>query len=408
MEPDCVCGRAAVDSTGGYAFAYITAFTDGALPAELGGCEFCAGARERSARERLYRAVTYTGPLNIVVLGGGLAGLAAADAISEALAEYPGELPRGMSLTLIEGERAMGGRAISAPIDEQRDLHPNAPYRAHVPHGIHFVWGCYEHFLRFAHGAGPALVPDRGTSTYCAWLAPPDLAQGDAARVVALHVCNPEIPEQAWSPRARSVLRAVARSSRAVAVVEQMLGSLFNRSIALHDYLSYLDILFAEEDLGPELRWRIFAAGVFASVARLAETSTLLREALDGRDPTEVDIGELMQPTFPGFAPTLRRTPQRRAVRVGGDDSAHMAPLADDDILGVSGRLRDDARAVSGVAGLLARDATRVARRLGRFHPKLRGKPEISGRRLRPWHDGSGFGGSTPPGTPTPASGASR
>src|SRR3954471_12173038 len=102
---------------------------------------------------------SYVGPRKIVVIGGGIAGLAAADAISAALARYPGPLPDGMSVTLIEGESAFGGRATSAPIDEVRSLHPNAPRRVDVPHGVHFVWGSYAHFRRFV--GEETLTPQR-------------------------------------------------------------------------------------------------------------------------------------------------------------------------------------------------------------------------------------------------------
>src|SRR3954464_14179219 len=100
--------------------------------------------------------MAYNGPKNIVILGGGIAGLAAADAVSEALHPYAvaGTLPPGMSVTVVEGEAQLGGRATTWNMNGAGALDPAEPPprppAGHSPHGIHFTWHSYEHFLRFA------------------------------------------------------------------------------------------------------------------------------------------------------------------------------------------------------------------------------------------------------------------
>src|SRR5690606_14543663 len=105
---------------------------------------------------------------------GGLAGLAAFDAITEALAACP-SLPEGLEVTLIESRDALGGRANSEPA-RPSERHPFAPAEICAPHGIHFIWGGYAHTYRLL---GPelaaTLTPARATGTYCLWLAPPDV-----------------------------------------------------------------------------------------------------------------------------------------------------------------------------------------------------------------------------------------
>ena len=77
-------------------------------------------------------------------------------------------------------------------------------------------------------------------------------------------------------------------------------------------HLSYADILFSDRDLAPELRWRIFLAGLFASLARQPETNYALREMLGGRKPTDADITEIMRPAFDFVMPRVRHATRRR------------------------------------------------------------------------------------------------
>jgi hypothetical protein len=308
--------------------------------------------------------VSYVGPRKIVVIGGGIAGLAAADAISEALANYDGPLPDGMSVTLLEGERAFGGRASSAQIAEQRSLHPHGPHRVDVPHGIHFVWGCYRHFERFCAGATP-FSPRVGTPTYCAWMAPPDVRGPETGpgKIVAVHVCDPERPDSAWDPRARALLRAMRDVSRAAGALRSVLKRALNLEVYLDDYLSYADILFADRELAPELRWRIFLAGVFASVARQPETSHALREMLRGRDPTDADIGEIMRPAFDFVVPRIRHAARSVPANVAHEEPPpEVAPL-----------LGDGIGAAVALSSLVARDAANALARIATYHPKHSG-----------------------------------
>lgn len=314
--------------------------------------------------------MVYDGPRKVVVIGGGIAGLAAADAITAALAAYPGPLPEGMSVTLIEGESAFGGRASSAPIDEVRALHPSAPRRAHVPHGVHFVWGSYAHFRRLC--AGESFTPPRGTPTYCAWLAPPDTVGSEhaPAKVVALHVCDPQKPDAAWDPRARRVLRAARSSPRSTRAIRRLLKSVMNVDVYIDDYLSFLDILFADEDVTPELRWRVFSAGIFASLAREPETSHVLSNMLGGRAPADADIGDLMRPLFDFGSPRFARTASTGFVRSAPSrDKTAMTAAQDRE----HGALSNTFLAWSALGKLISRDGARLLKSLTRYHPRQSG-----------------------------------
>lgn len=240
----------------------------------------------------------YEGPRRIVILGGGIAGLACADAITAALEENPGGPAADVHVTLVEGESFAGGRATSFPLDGSSARHPYAPSHTSVPHGIHFVWGSYAHTLRLCGDLGVPLSPATGTPTYGAWLAPPDVPGDGPARVVAVHVCDPARPEEAWQEGARAVLRAVRDGAPAVAFLERFMSDHLGVNVEADDTLSYMDILFDEQNLAPELRWTLFLTGALWGRLGMAETSPLLRALLDGRNPTDVDIGELWEPVF--------------------------------------------------------------------------------------------------------------
>ena len=312
----------------------------------------------------------YQGPKRIVIVGGGIAGLAAFDAITEALASCA-SLPDGIEVTLIEAREVLGGRACSEVVAGTSDRHPHAPHMVSAPHGIHFIWGGYTHTYRLF---GPELVatltPRRGTSTYCLWLAPPDLP-GDRlvpGRVVALHVCDPARPDDAWRAPARTILRAVRRYPAMTKLIERLMLRVFGLRTKIDDLLSYMDVLFDEEHIGPELRWTMFLTGAVTASMGAPETNQLLRLLLR-RPPQDAEIGELVQPLFAdwlrskldGFA----RVTDVFGLRHGGARrGAAVAP----------GPSRIDAlRALSELTRLIARDTARLATRVGGHDPRASG-----------------------------------
>lgn len=312
-----------------------------------------------------------------MIVGGGLAGIAAFDAITESLASVPG-LPPGFSVTMVEGSDAgLGGRAISEATTGPSARHPFAPYDTHSPHGIHFVWGSYDHTYRLMGPAlAPRLFPNPGTETYCLWLAPPDIPGDDTSesRVVGFHICNPKTPEQAWRPQARRVLRAFERASPASRVLEQLILRIFGIRIATDDLLSYMDILFDEENIGPELRWTMFLTGALTGAMGAPETNELLHKLL-GRAPQDAEIGELMRPLWSDWA----RGNLERAARflappllVRGGAWGEVAP-DDGPPTTLLGRLRNDAQAIQDFVALLVRDAARVAVRGSYYDPRESG-----------------------------------
>ena len=67
-------------------------------------------------------------------------------------------------------------------------------------------------------------------------------------------VCDPSRPDHAWNPRARRVLAAFARRGALVSGFERVVRTALDLDVEVHSLLSYMDIVFAEDDLGPELR----------------------------------------------------------------------------------------------------------------------------------------------------------
>lgn len=335
----------------------------------------------------------YTGPKNIVVLGGGLAGLAAADAITRALDAHPGPLPDGLSVTLLEATDHVAGRVSSTVLDAAAHAeHPNAPFGASTPHGLHFVWGSYAHLARLLDPAGPPLSPPVGTSTYATWLAPPDVP-GKDARVVSVHVCDPSRPRAAWQPRARRVLAAFAEERPVAKLLESVVSHLLDLHVVFDDLLSYMDILFDEENLSAELRWTLFLSAAVFGTLGAPETSKLLTQVLDGVSPADADIGALEHPLFRSqvlarllragkmLAPLGPLSHLEAAIDHGldGVDAFRKAllgvfagtPLAGVAHLGdVAG---DDLRAVIDVAMLLTRDAARVGPTAVTYDPQTSG-----------------------------------
>jgi len=239
----------------------------------------------------------YTGPKNVVVLGGGLAGLAAVDALTKSLADHPGPLPDDLRITLVEAEEHVGGRAGSRPLDaDAHVLYPEAPWGTNTPHGLHFVWGSYAHLLDLLRGID-ILSPSVGTSTYCAWMAPPDVV-GDVGRVVAVHVCDPSRPGSAWRAPARRVLEAFARRGPMVDLFERVVRAVLDIDLEVRSLLSYMDIVFADDELGPELRWILFLTGALSGSLGEPERNPTLRKLLGGKSAADADIGEMMKPLF--------------------------------------------------------------------------------------------------------------
>src|SRR5690606_1145039 len=123
------------------------------------------------------------------------------------------------------------------------------------------------------------LTPARATGTYCLWLAPPDVP-GDRhspGHVVALHVCDPTKPDDAWRPGARAVLAAVQRYTQLARIFESLLSRVLGVRLVFDDLLSYMDVLFDEEHIGPELRWTMFLTGAVTATMGAPETNQLLR-----------------------------------------------------------------------------------------------------------------------------------
>ncbi|NUO53070.1 MAG: NAD(P)-binding protein [Polyangiaceae bacterium] len=331
--------------------------------------------------------MSYSGPKNIVVLGGGIAGLAAADAITRALDEHPGPLPTGITVTLVEAESSLGGRASSRPLDAAAHVdHPHAPWGTQTPHGLHFVWGSYAHLLRLVDGVPNLLSPAVGTSTYCAWMAPPDIPGGanDGGRVVAVHVCDPTRPQDAWQPRAQRVLAAFARRGPAIDAFERAIKSLLDLPLEVSDLLSYMDIVFDEENLGTELRWILFLTGALSGALGYPETSPILTRLLGGRRPADVDIGELMRPLFFEHAlPRLRRAASfaplvslRGAVEMGFDVTARVVDILKSLAPGAASGLKtstEDLRALAEFFLLLATDSVAIVSRALTYDPRSSG-----------------------------------
>jgi hypothetical protein len=332
----------------------------------------------------------YDGPKDIVVIGGGIAGLAAADALTRALAESTAALPAGLTVTLVEADAALGGRAGSRPLDAAAHVdHPHAPWGVHTPHGMHFIWGSYTHLLRLIGSVPGVVAPAAGTSTYCAWMAPPDIPGGDAdpARVVAVHVCDPARPESAWHPRARRVLAAFARRGPAVDAFERAVRRVLDLPLEVSDLLSYMDILFAEDDLGPELRWILFVTGALSGALGYPERSRTLAKLVGGKQPTDADIGELMRPLFfDQVMPRMKRAASfgplsalRAGVDAGFDVAARMVSFLAVTVPSLSNPLSwietqsDDLRACADFLLLLATDAVRIASRVVAYDPRSSG-----------------------------------
>lgn len=247
--------------------------------------------------------MSYTGPKNIVIVGGGIAGLAAADAITAALEPLAlaGTLPAGIEVLLVEGEQQVGGRAMTWNVDAiDAAEHPHRHARGFTPHGIHFLWGSYTHFLEWTADAQHVFSPERPITTYCAWLTPPDLVgpQHGPGKVVALHVCDPQEPATAWDPRARAILEAFQRGDAWVSFLEKFVRKYLVREIEVDDWLASIDVLFDEKNLAPELRWGMLLLPAFVAQIGRVEKSPELAALLGGRHPQDVEVSELVAPFF--------------------------------------------------------------------------------------------------------------
>ena len=309
------------------------------------------------------------------------------DALTSALANGPGG-SLGIEVTLVEAEAHMGGRAGSRPLDSDAHVeHPNAPWGTHTPHGMHFVWGSYTHLLELLGGTS-VLSPPVGTSTYCAWMAPPDLPGGlvTPARVVAVHVCDPSKPDLAWQPAARRILRAFARRGAVVAAFERIMKEVLSLDVEVSALLSYMDIVFAEDDLGAELRWILFMTGALSGGLGEPERSPLLKAILGGRRPSDVDIGELTKPLFadhvlPRLEGVTRFGPLSRlceSVANGADKVESLAAMlgalpAIGPIIAWGGERMEDLHALADFLLLLGADAARIVAGAASYDPRASG-----------------------------------
>ena len=250
--------------------------------------------------------VSYDGPKKILILGGGIAGLACVDAVSAALEKYKAAghtLPSDLEVRLVEGESFFGGRAVSFDASDSafRALHPMAPAKVNSPHGIHFMWHGYKNFRTLIEGLESGLSPEEPVATYNLILAEPDrparsnIAPG--AKVSALHVVDPSDPASAWDPRARAILRAYQHSAPGIDWLTDFLGEHFQFG-DLDAWLSFLDILFNEDEMSPQLRWGLFATTLVSGELGEVERNPWLREILGDRSPQNIEIGELMVPLF--------------------------------------------------------------------------------------------------------------
>ena len=336
----------------------------------------------------------YTGPKHIVILGGGISGLAACDAVTAALEPYAraGTLPAGMSVTLFEAEDQVGGRATTWTMDTvDPQEHPHRPFKGHTPHGIHFTWHSYRHFLAFTRGSASRFSPARPTSTYCAWLAAPDIpadwhAEG---RITALHVCDPREPDLAWHDDAKVILRAFRRGDAWVGALETFVRRYLVREIEVDDWLSFLDILLDEKHLKPELRWGLLFGPAFAAQLGQVETSAELK-AIFGRAPQDVEVSELLVPFWQTFvltrlaaahaalAPFLGPEPGPTSIApldsliIGARD---LALSLGSTVAGIAGKVLGNAmsetqKSVLALMGLILRDARHILDNAKTFDPR--------------------------------------
>jgi hypothetical protein len=340
---------------------------------------------------------SYTGPKKIVIVGGGIAGLAAADAITAALLPFSraGTLPPDLEVTLVEAEADVGGRAMTWHVDDlDAAEHPWRHERGHAPHGIHFLWHSYRHFLEWTEDARHVFSPDRPTSTYNAWLAPPDIpgAFHDRAQVVAIHVCDPKDPATAWDPRARALLEAVQQKDAWVSSLERFVRRYLVKEVEVDDWLSFLDVLFDEEHLSPQLRWGMFFGPAFAAQLGRVETSAELKALLGGRAPQDIDVSELIAPFYESIlvkrlrdasaalAPFFAGGPGPTSVApidalAGGARSAafsisERAVRAVEHALGVAGLMPAAASAAFELLRLILRDAKAILDSATTFDPR--------------------------------------
>ncbi|HEY4220622.1 MAG TPA: NAD(P)-binding protein, partial [Myxococcota bacterium] len=248
--------------------------------------------------------MTYSGPKNIVIVGAGISGLAAADAITKSLADYAATgraLPPDLTVTVVEGEDQVGGRATTWDVNAiDPKEHPLRHHAGHTPHGIHFFWHSYRHFDAWTSDFPQAFSPAIPTSSYNMWVTPPDYPAGfdHEGALVPVHICNPRDPSSAWNPHARALLDAFLKRDSLIVKLETFVRTFLADDIAVDDWLAFLDLLFDEEHLSPFLRWGVFFGPIFAAQLGRVETNPTLKDLLGGRAPQDVEVGELMRPFF--------------------------------------------------------------------------------------------------------------
>jgi hypothetical protein len=188
-------------------------------------------------------------PLRLVLIGGGAAGLAAADALGAAL----GGSEPVVELTLVEGP---GNEGIAAPWPlaepSARGLHPEAPYRAPRPEHLVLVPRSATALRALCADLGLELGPPPAARGVAALLGPPDVASRHRL-VLPLGVVDPKAPALAREPRARALLAAAAAPGAALALLERLLAQ---GEGPLADCLAFADVLFTDA-LSFGLRWTL-------------------------------------------------------------------------------------------------------------------------------------------------------
>jgi hypothetical protein len=171
-----------------------------------------------------------------------------------------------------------------------------------------------------------------------------------------------------------------------VALFEAIVRRVLDVDLEIRSLLSYMDIVFAEDDLGAELRWILFLTGALSGSLGEPERSTTLKRLLGGRAPGDVDIGEMMQPVFGDlllgrmhraktFAPLAAL---RRHVDAGLDNAdALLRAFSGVPLFGaLASRAADhvdDLAALADFLLLLATDAVRIAETGVGYDPRSSG-----------------------------------
>lgn len=215
-------------------------------------------------------------PLRVAVLGGGLAGLAAADALVASVRGYNRTFaadrePIALEVQLFQLGRELGGKAASVPIDlADSSMNPRQPVRFNMTHGLHFVWG-YPHFRDLL---GPDLQrrwlsPPRGTSSYVTWLSDRDTIDGES-RLAVLNICDPERPDDARIPECRTLLHLYREVPE---LVHDLVETIMR--VDIRDFLHFGDIILNRRELSAVSRWMLLFGAITARRMRDPEHAVI-------------------------------------------------------------------------------------------------------------------------------------